>query len=391
MKFTLGALKAGRTPSVLGTCPEDTRIVQWANSAQERLLNCGRWWGTVVRAKFCVSDGCLVWPREVATIERINLCGTPISSNNLWYEFTQYVNPYCEDCCWRTDPRLVDLSNTPTVNEIDAGKKVVALATHADDVGKYIIVQGTDENNAWVRTADGTEEIDGEKIALALTPTVNEIDAGKKVVALATHADDVGKYIIVQGTDENNAWVRTADGTDVIDGEKIALALTPGTVSTTTFNTITGIDKDVTDYDVLLYQYDSTTATTEQLLGRYQPNEEYPDYRRSAVRNIANGCCTQEDCDNPVYTIEAICSLQHVPVSGDGDWFIIQNQSALQLAMQAEKLEEDDKDTEAEFKFKKAIRELQRQSEKYTPSTNARIITTGFGTAHPVKLFGGFI
>lgn len=334
MKFTLGTLKAGRTPSVLGVCSDDARLVQWANAAQERLMNCGRWWGTVVRAKFCVSDGCLVWPREVATIERINLCGTPIGSHNLWYEFTEYVNPYCEDCCWRTDPRLVALSNTPTVNELDAGKNVIALATHADDVGKYIIVQGTDDNNAWVRTADGT---------------------------------------------------------DVIDGEKILLSLTPGTASTTTFNTITGVQKEDTDYDVLLYQYDADTGETEQLLGRYQPNEEFPDYRKSAMRNIGNGCCIQEDCDNPVYTIEAICSLQHVPVSADGDWFIIQNQPALQLAMQAIKLEEDDKDDEAEIKFKKAIRELQRQSEKYTPSTNARIITTGFGSAHPVKLFGGFI
>lgn len=334
MKFTLGTLKAGRTPHVLDVCSDDERLVQWANAAQERLMNCGRWWGTVVRAKFCVSDNCLVWPREVATIERVTLCNTPISQGNLWYEFTEFVNPYCEDCCWRTDPRLIALSNAPTVAELDEGKNVIALATHADDVGKYIIVQGNDENNAWVRT------------------------------------DDAGT---------------------VIDGEKILLAVSPGTASTTTFNNITAIQKEDTDYDVLLYQYDADTGDTEQLLGRYQPNEAYPDYRRSVIRSIDYGCCSQTDCDNPVYTVEAICSLQHVPVAGDGDFFVLQNEHALQLAMQAIKLEEVDKDAEAEMKWRKAIRELQRQAEKYTPSTQSRIITSGFGTAHPAKLFNGFI
>lgn len=340
MRFTLGTITSGRAPAVLGLCSTDTRIVQWANAAQERLMNCGRWYGTVVRAKFCVSDGCLVWPREVATVEGVRLCGKPIANSNMWYEFTEYIDPYCDMCCWKTDPRLVALSNTPVVAEIEAGKAVVAYATNAADVGKDIIVQGRDSGNAWVRTDD---------------------------------PDDPGTPL---------------------DGERITLALTPGTVGTTLWaaNGITGIQKEDTDYPVLLYQYDTTTTATEQLLGRYQPNEEYPEYRKSSLRNIGNGCCCSTDDDgDAVYTVEAIVSLQHVPVSAANDWFILQNQHALELGMQALLFEEDGKDAEAEIKWKKAIRELKRQNEKYWPTSQMKVIATGHGTAQPLRTFNGFI
>ena len=98
MKFTLGTIKASRLPHVLGVCSDDARLVQWANAAQERLMARGRWWGTVVRAKFCVADGCLTWPREVAVIEKVRLCGKPIIAHGLWYEFTDYVDPSCCGC-----------------------------------------------------------------------------------------------------------------------------------------------------------------------------------------------------------------------------------------------------------------------------------------------------
>lgn len=330
MKFTLTSIKNSRIPSVLGVCSTDERLLQWANSAQERLLARGRWWGTTVKAKFCVSNGYLTWPREVAVIEKVNLCCTPISTHGLWYEFGEYINPYC--CYGRNDPHLVDIGNSPTTSDIAAGKRVIAYSTHLDDDGKYIIVQGYDTNNAWVRTEVAGAPIDGERI---------ELD-------------------------------------------------TAGTVSSTTWNSITSIIKDETDYDVLLYQYDFATLAVEQQLGRYQPNELYPDYRRSILRNICNGCCTQEDCDNPVYTIDALATLQHVPVSADNDWFVIQNQPALELAMKAVKLEEDGKEMEAELNFKKAIRELQHQLRTMT-GDKLHYITTGHGTADPRRVFGNFI
>ena len=145
---------------------------------------------------------------------------------------------------------------------------------------------------------DACSQNDPRLVTISNSPTVAEIEVGKAVIAYATNAADVGQDIIVQGNNENNAWVRTDDGGTPLDGERIVLSLA-GTVGTTEWAAggITGIQKEATDYDVLLYQYDVATASVEQLLGRYQHDEEYPDYRRSALRNIANGCCDQEDCD----------------------------------------------------------------------------------------------
>lgn len=331
MRFTLGSIRASRIPHVLGVCTDDDRLVQWANTAQQRLLDRGRWFGTVVRVRINVSNGCIVWPREVAVIEKIMLCCKPIATHGLWYEFTEYVNPYC--CDYRTDPRLVDMSGTPTVSDIDPNRNVIAYSTNVADDGKYIVVQGYDSNGNWVRTDDGSG--------------------------------------------------------NPIDGERIELD-TAGTVSTTIWNSITGIQKDVTDYDVTLYQYDTSGPTQEKLLGVYQSNEQYPEYRKSMLRGIEYGCCEQEDCEDPTYAVEVLAKLQHIPVSADGDWFILQNQPAMELAMKAVKLEEDGKDGEAELSFKKAIRELQHQVRSMS-GDKLSYLTTGHGSASPIRVFGNFI
>ena len=77
-------------------------------------------------------------------------------------------------------------------------------------------------------------------------------------------------------------------------------------------------------------------------------------------------------------------------MSVDADWFIIQNQSAIELATKAVKLEEDGKDGESEISFKKAIRELQHQLRTMT-GDKMSYITTGHGTAYPQRVFSNFI
>lgn len=327
MRLTLANLKAGRTPHVLGVCADDPRLVQWLNEAQERLMNCGRWWGTVQRALFCVTDNCLTWPREVATIEAAAVCDEPVPIRNMWYEFRSFGNVYTPGE-WRLSGCAVEL--------VDHG----------------------------------------------MSCTVSDISGtGKKVIAYATNPDDEGKRILVQGRDENGNWIRTEDSGSVVDGEYITLSVT-GTVSTHYFDGgITGIQKDPTDYEVLLYQYDTSV---ERLLGRFQPDEVNPMYRRSYVTG-ATSCC---GCD--YLKIEAIVTLQHVPVSGDLDWFILQNETALKLGALAVKLEEIGETQRAEVEMKKAIRELQRQLDKMT-GQKYTVVATGHGSALPSRMFRRFI
>jgi len=332
MRLTLANLKAGRTPHVLGVCPTDERLVQWLNDGQQRLMNRGRWWGTVARAIFCPTDGCLTWPREVANIEATKVCGTVIPVRNLWYDFRQF-------------------SGALKLNE-----QYTDMEVQLQDRGMF--------------------------------PTVADISGtSKHVIAYATNAADetAGARILVQGRDENNQWIRTTDGADVVDGEWIDLTVA-GTVSTNHFDGgITGVQKDETDYDVLLYQYSGTAV--ERLLGRYQPNEVNPYYRRSYIANL--DCCSSTCCDG-TFQVDAIVKLQHVPVAGDLDWFILQNESALRLGALSSKLEEIGETERAEVEFKKAIRELQHELETMTGQKHT-VITSGHGTALPSRSFAGFI
>lgn len=332
MKLALRDLQNSRIPAHVNECPTSERFIQWVNETQEQLMARGRWFGTTAKAKFCVTEGCLTWPREVAFIEGVRLCGKPIAVRNQWYEFTQYIDPYCQHCTGEcNDPSLEDRGISPTV-----------------------------------ATITGTS---------------------KKVVAYSNPADD-GKTILVQGKDANNQWIRTLDGATVVDGEYLILA-SPFVISTSFFDGgVTGIQKEETDYDVSLYQYNTTTPAVEHLLGRYQPTELNPSYRRSYLRGIANGCCCPSDCDD-TYTVEALATLQHVPVADPNDWLILQNLVAFKHGIKSRQLDEGGDSAGAEVELQKAIRELRHQLRTMT-GDKTTIVSTGHGTADPRRVFQGF-
>src|SRR5690349_4720320 len=71
----------------LKTCSTDSRLYDYLNDAQERLIPKGRYVGTMVRYRVCVSDSCLVWPRQIETIEGWANCKEPMRVRGRWYEF----------------------------------------------------------------------------------------------------------------------------------------------------------------------------------------------------------------------------------------------------------------------------------------------------------------
>jgi hypothetical protein len=163
-----------------------------------------------------------------------------------------------------------------------------------------------------------------------------------KVIRLyPTHSSDVGKTVLVQGYDSNNIWVRTnPTGSEVIDGELVTLALP--FVDTTTIwypGQPTAIQKDVTNYRVLMYEYDTVT-TLERQLGDYQATETNPEYQVSFIPGFHNikccgtACSTDDDC-NPPRTVTALVKLAHIDVSSDRDWVLFQNIAAYKEAMLA--------------------------------------------------------
>lgn len=284
----------------------DSRVVDIINEATERLLKRGKWLGTVQRYRICTSDGCITWPRQIETIEAFAVCQTPGVVRNGWYEFLAHGPGLVkDDDCW-----LYTL--------IDRG-----TACTFDDITKGV--------------------------------------TNRKVRVYADLSETASARIIVQGYDENGNWIRTTNGSgDLIDGEEIALALSPGTISTKKFTAITGIIKSVTNGAIRLYEYNADTAANTKVLGYYEHDETLPIYRRSLLPGLADmGACdgSAADCTNKYVTVKA--KLNFIPVRNNNDWIMLTDLPALKLAAKAVVVEENVSVAEAEQYWGKAVVELE--------------------------------
>jgi hypothetical protein len=298
--LTVSDIKASRIPTVLGICPDDARLLQWLNEAEDAMLNQGRWWGSIREAQFCVDNGCLVWPREVATIEQVAICGQPMDYQNAWYAYTR---------------------NLATLNPCDECGNSCSCTT-----GSTCTTAGCACGHLQMREKAG--------FAVSFASVIGE---NKVLRVYPTHPSDVGKTIIFQGYDENGIWVRTLVGGSWIDGEQVTLAL-PFADTTTVWQAGAplGVLKDATVQRVLVYSYDTVTDS-ERLLAIYQPSETRPMYRWAWIPNFNNiKCCNCDEDDRR--TVTAIVSLQHIPLAHDNDFVIFQNLNAYKMAMQAVKL-----------------------------------------------------
>lgn len=311
-KTTVSTIKTSRIPVNLGICPDDPRLIQWLNESREQLINraVGGWWGQTVRAKFCVDNGCIVWPREVGFIHAIAVCGVPIQVHNGWWQF------------------LVNVSHVENCDTCNCGCRC-----------------GDVPNMSWDETT---------------VPTQSAIrGTGKTIRIYPSDQADVGKTMIIQGYDNNNIWVRTTIDGSVQDGEEVTLALPyVDTVTEWFAGSPTGIIREPTTYRVLMYEH-NVSADTDRLIATYQPDETVPNYRRSIIPGLARTRCCRVSCScDELPTVEAIVKLAYAPVSVDNDWVYPGNILALKYGMLSRKRDEENDDAGAEIMLQKALREL---------------------------------
>jgi len=296
MRLTVGSII--NNPRVLasigGLCPGDPRALAWLNEAEAMMLSYGRWWGSIQRAQFCVSEGCFSFGPEIETVEQIAVNGQPIGIVTNWYAFTQTL----------------------------ASVKQCACSTGCGSSLRYPC------NHLYV-----------EDHGTAVSDTVTK--GSNKVLRFYPQTADVGKKIIVQGYDSNNIWVRTSIGGSISDGEEITLAL-PFTDTVTVWypGSPTGIIKDETDYRVLMHSYDTST-TLEVLLATYQPWETLPTRRKFFMPYFSsvpgNSCCSS----TTPKTVTAIVKLAHTPLVNTNDWLLFENANAYKAALMAMKAQEE--------------------------------------------------
>ena len=310
-KLTVSDLQSSRIPAALNICPTDDRFYAWANEAEEMMLNQGRWIGSVMESQFCVSDACLTFPRQVADIRRLAICGYPTEVQGSWYQFTRLVTDL-KQYSGCSDGTCATSCNT------SCGCGSLELRMKA-----------------------------GTSCSFATT-----IGSNKLIRAYPLSGADVGKRILFQGRDSNGIWVRTVIDGVMSDGEQVLLSQ-PFVQTGTTWGpgSPVAVQKDVTSARVLVYEYDTVT-TLERALAEYEPSETRPSYRVGYIPGFtgSGGCCCS-DITATTKTITALVKLQHVPLASPGDWLILQNLSAYKAAMVAVKAREEKDYATFNFEF----------------------------------------
>lgn len=327
----------------IGINPCDARFVEILNAAQQRLSEMGKWWGTYRRLHVCLTAQCITWPREVATVEGLQVCRVGVPLLNEWYDFGEEVRaPNPDDNC--NLRMLMDRGLTCQFTDIASTAYIRIYPTVAADAGAKVLLQGLDGNGNPIRTLVAGVYVDGEQVTLA-----------------APFATSLFQF---KG---------------------------PG---------LTGVQKPVTKGRLNVFMVDPSTGV-ETKIAFWEPSELNPSYRRSFLTQLptcttdvdcqqtSNGCAsmTYPSCSNIV--AESIVRLEFIPALVDSDWLFIGNLYALKRGMKAAEKEDKNQYQEAELEWASAVRILRAEAEKYTPYTKTRVNAQPMGTAPLSRVFAG--
>lgn len=277
MRTTLLDAKNSRIPQAIGVCSDHPKFIGVLNEAQQRLLPKGLWFGTYGKFRICASDGCITLPAQIATIERVAVCGRNIPVHDEWFEFLE--NGY--------GPR-----NSTSCNS-----------------GGGTCGTGCDESLYRGRFCTFKDII----------------PSGKQLNFVCDLVSDVGKQVLALGYDDNGNWIRTSQSGIIKDGELISFAQGAGTLSVNNFSCVTDIQlPNNMDGQSWLYEYKVSDAT-KRMIGKYEYFETRPSYARYYFPSIcapSTGACTQT-------SVEIIGKLEFIPAKQDTDYLIISNLPAL--------------------------------------------------------------
>jgi hypothetical protein len=281
-RLRLVDFKNSRGPQTIGICGTNTeQVASVVNTAQRRLILAPEagdegWWGTWAEIAFSVdpSNPYVTLPRELARFVKVDVLKRPIRIENQFYEYLQFgcgKRPgWNNDVMWTyMGSRVYERNNVATFRDItSAPQNIFIYPSNAFDVGKTVLVQGTDSLGNIITSLDPTSGV-------------------------------------------------------TIQGVRVALA-TPFVSVPLTMSSITGIQKDITLGNITIAQSDPITSVLITL-GTMEPGEQVASYRRyyfdRPTYSMVNGV--------PVSQVTAIAKLELVPAVSDSDYLLIQNLEAL--------------------------------------------------------------
>jgi len=272
----------------------------------------------------------LTLPREVARLELVDVCNVPRRVNNQFFEFLQYGNgrmprlkPWCD---WRV-PQIYSRNVVPTFVDLSNPPQMIRV---------YL-----------------------------------------------TDPADSGKRVLIQGTDNNGNTVYSQAGLNQVTGEYVNLSL-PFASAVSRFNSITGIQKDITQGPVQIFQTDPNTGA-QVLLLTMEPSEMVSGYRRYFFDPLPRNCCPPPTPTTPdQITINAIVKLEPIPVQVDQDYLVLQNVDAFIEEAQSKRLSMvDNKNSKAMSiaSHVNAIRLLNGELAHYLGIDEPSVVFAPFGSA----------
>lgn len=305
---TFAQAKTSRIAQVASCDPASDEFRSLVNEGIDLLLQRGDWPGTVVPMRFQVIDGCIVWPRLVQRVRRINHCHWPLKVGNIFHDYVDR-NQYAGWC------------------------------------GQGIFFWG----GAGFHHHGGYGRLDsqGRVPIFNDVPTVNP----QYIRAYALAPQDVGKTVTIFGIDANgNPLDHLGNDGFRHPGLIITLAV-PFGQSSLTIGRIDAVQKDVTQKRVGLYAYDTVTALLTPL-AMYDPDETNPSYAKDRLFSRGHKTCLTP------FTVITLIKLAFVPVIEDSDYIFIPSLNALKFAVQSIKKGEAN-DVEAREQYmQQAVNEL---------------------------------
>lgn len=321
--------------SPLGVCVNNIpALAGMVNVATERLISDPLapeegWWGGWAKYIFnvSVSNPYIVAPRGVARIIVLDVNTCPVKLQNGFYEFLDYgegLQPKpCKQNVCNGFTQTYDRDTVPILGSLNSTPQLIQVfPTDPRDVGKTVIVQGSDQNGQLITSTD---------------PITNQ----------------------------------------TILGEVLTLEL-PFTISLNQFSSITGVQKDNTFGFVTYFQVDPVTGASFPL-SSMEPNETVGQYRRYFVGNLP---CRPQCSATGQNQVTAQCKLEYVPVSSDPDYLGIPNVPALIAEVEAlryESMDNVESQTLAAQKHAKALGLLAGQLNHYLGNERPAISVSLFG------------
>lgn len=302
---------------VLGTCSEEETYNK-INEAVEELANLGNWDPLVVYLDIC-TQGCeITLPDDIEVPLAINVGGSPANFRNKWFEF--HLNGPGSECCASScNKSWTDLGEFPTFRNPIQPSTVAAYPQGEEAIGASMRIYGYDENDQWIMTLDGNNVLqDGFEI-----PIMFGIGSGMTV------------------------------------DQKV--------------KRITRISKPVTNSFIQVVAIDAGSSTGGTLLGLIRPNITNPSFRRIKVSGNGTQFLTGNNSCCCTTWVRMRARLKTAKITQMSDTIPLHSVTSLKLMCQAIKKYEADLLSEYGGYFSAAKAALEREQKTRSGPNQIRI------------------